>query len=745
MRNATLLILGALALTATASAQCTGTEGVDFERVTVRQINALPQESVDALNANRSTLSTGEIQELLESEYEDQTVEVTVVLLTDPYKSGVRSLNDAGIPNGIITFARDVAAATDGVEGQGILVQDLTGSGALQQFFPGEEIVVCGVVDSFLPSQGGRITQLNITSSAGSVTGTTNEYDLSDPIGQPVVITTDDIHDIVDGQTQIDWDVYADFSGQYVRFEDIEQIGREFNSGEGRVDVLLSTAGQDTQVNIYDVSVCFRNDRGADYFPPNQAPACIDEPFAPPPTGIVSVQGFLSYYGDDGGFNYSVPDPANFSIIPFEESDYEVAEGAPIITVETEGLPSPDGTLIRATVVPGTQGNTISSVVATYTTESGVDGEVTLSNTSGDIYEGTIEGLTAGDFLTFTVSATDNANLSAESIAQTLLVVDGPVSSIFQVQVTPDGGPGGSSITTSEPVAFDLDAVVQTAFFATVSSSDSGYFVSIQDDPDLGPFSGVEINFGSTDPGLVPGDQITITEARVVENFGVTRLTDVEYTVTGSGDPYGPKTVETSIFGTDGEGRAALEQHEGLLLRFEDGTIATPNADDPSNFGEFEITTDGGATTVRVDDSPEAIPTGFNDGLSAGQPFTAIEGLLTYSFGNYKLFPPTLESLQIDGIAREGDLETASVRILGSYPNPAGRTARVAFELATAADVSLRVFDAMGRQVAVVAAGARGAGAHAVTVDLGGLASGVYVLRLDAAGEVATSRIAVVR
>ena len=53
--------------------------------------------------------------------------------------------------------------------------------------------------------------------------------------------------------------------------------------------------------------------------------------------------------------------------------------------------------------------------------------------------------------------------------------------------------------------------------------------------------------------------------------------------------------------------------------------------------------------------------------------------------------------------------------------------------------VRLLLFDALGREVAVLADGARAAGEHTVTVDAARLVPGLYLARLDAASTSATS------
>ena len=68
-----------------------------------------------------------------------------------------------------------------------------------------------------------------------------------------------------------------------------------------------------------------------------------------------------------------------------------------------------------------------------------------------------------------------------------------------------------------------------------------------------------------------------------------------------------------------------------------------------------------------------------------------------------------------------------------AYPNPFSRTATIRFGLPEAAEVTLVVYDVLGREVARLAEGEREAGWHEVRLNERGLASGVYVARLTTA------------
>lgn len=74
-----------------------------------------------------------------------------------------------------------------------------------------------------------------------------------------------------------------------------------------------------------------------------------------------------------------------------------------------------------------------------------------------------------------------------------------------------------------------------------------------------------------------------------------------------------------------------------------------------------------------------------------------------------------------------------------NYPNPFNAQTAFSFNLPAASDVSLKVYDLLGREVATVVNGAMNAGAHTVNWSAEGLATGVYMYTLTA-GEFSQSK-----
>jgi phospholipase/lecithinase/hemolysin len=86
----------------------------------------------------------------------------------------------------------------------------------------------------------------------------------------------------------------------------------------------------------------------------------------------------------------------------------------------------------------------------------------------------------------------------------------------------------------------------------------------------------------------------------------------------------------------------------------------------------------------------------------------------------------------------------------GSYPNPTRSASTVSFALDEATPVTLAVYDVMGRKVATLIDAPMDAGQHEVRWDGrstsgAAVASGVYLLRLQAGEKIATRRLTVVK
>ncbi len=79
-----------------------------------------------------------------------------------------------------------------------------------------------------------------------------------------------------------------------------------------------------------------------------------------------------------------------------------------------------------------------------------------------------------------------------------------------------------------------------------------------------------------------------------------------------------------------------------------------------------------------------------------------------------------------------------SATLTSNYPNPFARATTIEYALPASGPVRLVVYDALGREVATLADGAQHAGRHTVVFDGTFLPSGVYLYRLETAGQAHT-------
>ena len=85
------------------------------------------------------------------------------------------------------------------------------------------------------------------------------------------------------------------------------------------------------------------------------------------------------------------------------------------------------------------------------------------------------------------------------------------------------------------------------------------------------------------------------------------------------------------------------------------------------------------------------------------------------------------------------------VKLLGTFPNPARSHATLQYALPQKQEVTLRLYDTLGRRVLTLTQGSMEAGREQLQIDTSDLSSGTYFLRLATEGVTRTQRLTVVR
>jgi len=105
-----------------------------------------------------------------------------------------------------------------------------------------------------------------------------------------------------------------------------------------------------------------------------------------------------------------------------------------------------------------------------------------------------------------------------------------------------------------------------------------------------------------------------------------------------------------------------------------------------------------------------------------------------------------LDPMMLVDTAADGDPTAEVLQVRSAFPNPTTGLATVRYELGRSAEVTVEVFDVLGRRVQQVAGVARGAGVHEATVDGRALSAGAYVVRVSLEdGTAATGRMLIAR
>ncbi len=108
-----------------------------------------------------------------------------------------------------------------------------------------------------------------------------------------------------------------------------------------------------------------------------------------------------------------------------------------------------------------------------------------------------------------------------------------------------------------------------------------------------------------------------------------------------------------------------------------------------------------------------------------------------------------LQDVDFNGnITEHAEIEVSVVRayrLMQNYPNPFNSSTVISYQLPVASEVSLKVFDVLGREVAVLVSGRQKAGNYVVPFNGSGLSSGVYFYRLQAGQFVQTRKMMLVK
>ncbi len=381
-------------------------------------------------------------------------------------------------------------------------------------------------------------------------------------------------------------------------------------------------------------------------------------------------------------------------------------------------------------------------------------------STGDSIYTAAIPALSDTGFIDYYIRAVDDMDLNTTNPSNLASnryffpVIDHDPT-IQDVQYSPFG----SGFSGFHNFNISLRGIV------TADTSDLGNLVYIQNG--TGPWSGIQI-FGTEPLKLKKGDDVTIT-GYINEMFGITRLEGIDdpaqivINATGADVP-APTVLSTDVIDLSNSGELPAEAYESVLVEYDNVNVTDDNADGETgpdqgsggnrNFGEM-LVADGSNIEARVETQDGNHPyNNFWDPaqendpfrIKTGDHFDALVGILYYSFGNFKLIPRNINDfIGFTEVKQISEVLPEKYELSQNYPNPFNPTTIIRYSLPAAGYVTLKVYDALGREITTLINDYQNVGSYRVNFNAASLASGLYFYRITSGNFTSVKKMALIK
>jgi len=293
----------------------------------------------------------------------------------------------------------------------------------------------------------------------------------------------------------------------------------------------------------------------------------------------------------------------------------------------------------------------------------------------------------------------------------------------------------------SEWAVVDEVETIAAPFPAPYDDFDTGFVTSFEN-TDAGLFVTERSYSRDGDPYVVVELEVQNTSGTDIDEAYIGLFSDFDVATTSVDDEGDVSADENLVYVYDPVedapyyGIAALG--EGVSLSGYSTTATT--ADDAQLFDAMTMEVD---TATVAQERAAALGTGpysIAAGTSTTVQFAYVAG------ADETEIIANAQAAQADVIVAAEASAPEGTYVLGSaYPNPVSARTTIGFELPVAQDVTLKVYDVLGREVATLIDGVRQAGPQSVEFDVASLPSGVYVYRLEAGSTQLMERMTVVR
>ncbi|MBS4035407.1 MAG: T9SS type A sorting domain-containing protein [Ignavibacterium sp.] len=172
------------------------------------------------------------------------------------------------------------------------------------------------------------------------------------------------------------------------------------------------------------------------------------------------------------------------------------------------------------------------------------------------------------------------------------------------------------------------------------------------------------------------------------------------------------------------------------FLSFQNGWVTTNNRNifRTTNAGTAWDTLQNGLSLNEVIKNFEFFNSNISYGISSNQIYFTNDGWVTYS---------KVDSI-VTHVENPGTIPN-EFTLYQNYPNPFNPTTVISYQLPVSSNVSIKVYDLLGREVSTLVEEYKQAGKYQINFNADGLSSGVYYYQLKTGNFIQTKKLIFLR